>query len=69
MMNCKQSMTSSKMRDIDAVQAEREKCEEERNALQEKVDTLTHHIKELINQYYQRYIKTEEIIPELEKLI
>lgn len=35
----------------------------------EKVDTLTHHIKELINQYYQRYIKTEEIIPELEKLI
>ena len=22
-----------------------------------------------INQYYQRYIKTEEIIPELEKLI
>ena len=57
------------MRDIDAVQAEREKCEEERDALQEKVDTLTHHIKELINQYYQRYIKTEEIIPELEKLI
>ena len=55
--------------DIDAVQAEREKCEEERDALQEKVDTLTHHIKELINQYYQRYIKTEEIIPELEKLI
>ena len=44
-------------------------CEEERDALQEKVDTLTHHIKELINQYYQRYIKTEEIIPELEKLI
>ena len=55
--------------DIDAVQAEREKCEEERDALQEKVDTLTHHIEELINQYYQRYIKTEEIIPKLEKLI
>nr|DAL68945.1 MAG TPA: hypothetical protein [Caudoviricetes sp.] len=55
--------------DIDAVQAEREECEEERDALQEKVDTLTHHIEELINQYYQRYIKTEEIIPELEKLI
>lgn len=46
-----------------------EECEEERDALQEKVDTLTHHIEELINQYYQRYIKTEEIIPELEKLI
>lgn len=57
------------MGDIDAVQAEREECEEERDALQEKVDTLTHHIEELINQYYQRYIKTEEIIPELEKLI
>ena len=55
--------------DIDAVQAEREECEEERDALQEKVDTLTHHIEELINQYYQRYIKTEEIIPKLEKLI
>ena len=57
------------MGDIDAVQAEREECEEERDALQEKVDTLTHHIEELINQYYQRYIKTEEIIPKLEKLI
>ena len=55
--------------DIDVVQDELEECEEERDALQEKVDTLTHHIEELINQYYQRYIKTEEIIPELEKLI
>lgn len=57
------------MGDIDAIQAEREKCEEERDALQEKVDTLTHHIENLINQYYQRYIKPEDIIPELEKML
>ena len=57
------------VRDIDVVQDELEECEEEPDALQEKVDALTHHIEELINQYYQRYIKTEEIIPELEKLI
>lgn len=55
--------------DIDTVRDELEDCEEERDTLQEKINTLTHRIEELINQYYQRYIKTEEIIPELEKLI
>lgn len=55
--------------DIDTVRDELEDCEEERDTLQEKINTLTHRIEELINQYYQRYIKAEEIIPELEKMI
>lgn len=55
--------------DIDDIREELEECEEERNAIQEKCDTLTHCIKVLINEYYQSYIKLEDILPELEKMI
>ena len=56
-------------RNIDDVREELEECEEERDAIQEKYDTLTHCIKVLINEYYQRYIKLEDVISKLEKMI
>ena len=43
--------------------------EEERDTIQEKYGTLTHYIKVLINEYYQHYIKLEDVIPQLEKMI
>ena len=55
--------------DIDDVREELKECEEERDTIQEKYDTLTHCIKVLISEYYQRYIKLEDVIPKLEKLI
>lgn len=44
-------------------------CEEQRDSIQEKYDALTQCIESLIEQYYQRYITQEDIIPELEKMI
>ncbi len=55
--------------DIDGVRDELDECEEQRDLIQEKYDTLTQCIKDLIEQYYQRYIKKEDIIPELEKMM
>lgn len=55
--------------DIDGVRDELDECEEQRDLMQEKYDTLTQCIKDLIEQYYQRYIKQEDIIPELEKMM
>jgi predicted nuclease with TOPRIM domain len=55
--------------DIEEVQEELDECEEERDALQEKYDTITNRIKALVNQYYQRYIEPEDIIPELERVM
>lgn len=55
--------------DIDSIRDELEDCEKERDELQEKFDTLTHCINVLINQYYQKYINQEDIIPQLEKMI
>lgn len=55
--------------DIDGVRDELDECEEQRDLIQEKYDTLTQCIKDLIEQYYQRYIKQEDIIPELEKMM
>ena len=46
-----------------------EECEEERNSIQEKYNLLAHSIEELVNQCYQRYIKQEDVIPQLERLI
>lgn len=55
--------------DIDGVRDELDECEEQRDSIQEKYDTLTQCIKDLIEQYYQQYIKQEDIIPELEKMM
>lgn len=55
--------------DIDDVQDELDKCEEQRDSIQEKYDTFKRRIKDIVEQYYQRYIKQEDIIPELEKMM
>lgn len=54
---------------VDCIRDELSECEEQRDLIQEKYDTLTQCIKDLIEQYYQRYIKQEDIIPELEKMM
>lgn len=55
--------------DLDYVREELDKCEKEKDELQERYNTLTHCIEVLINQYYQQYIKQEDVIYELERLI
>ena len=54
---------------VDCIRDELSECEEQRDSIQEKYDALTQCIESLIEQYYQRYITQEDIIPELEKMI
>ena len=46
-----------------------EELAEERDSAKEKYDTLVHCIEVLIAQYYQRYIKQDDLIPTLEKML
>ena len=46
-----------------------EELAEERDSAKEKYDTLVHCIEVLIAQYYQRYIKQDDLIPNLEKMV
>lgn len=55
--------------DLDYVRDELDECEKKRDEIQEKYNTLTHCIEVLINQYYQKYIKQEDVIYKLERLI
>ena len=55
--------------DLEDARDELEDCETQLVDMEQKYDTFKHAIEVLIGQYYQKYIKQEDIIPTMEKLI
>ena len=55
--------------ELDDVSDELAECEERLENMENKFEVFRRAIEVLINQYYQKYIKQEDVIPTLEKLI
>jgi archaellum component FlaC len=55
--------------EIDGAEDRLAECEEERDNLDEKYKSLKHQIEKLINDIYMEYIKPDDIVPALEKMI
>ena len=55
--------------EIDGAEDRLAECEEERDHFDEKYKSLKHQIEKLINDIYMEYIKPDDIVPALEKMI
>ena len=55
--------------EIDGAEDRLAECEEERDNLDGKYKSLIHQIEKLINDIYMEYIKPDDIVPALEKMI